>query len=74
MSKFIAQIVDGLMFALMRLSTDLRADMNPPRHALPDVEQREASSFFEGWWSGIAVGSVIGVGLTVVLFTSGVMA
>lgn len=41
---------------------------------LPDLEQREAASFFEGWWHGIAVGSVIGAGLTVVLFTSGVMA
>ncbi len=74
MSKFIAQVVDGLMFALLRLSTDLRADMNPSRHALPDLESREASSWFAGWWHGIAVGSVIGVGLTVVLFTSGVVA
>ena len=41
---------------------------------LPDLEQREASSFFEGWWLGTGVGFVIGAGLTVVLFTSGVMA
>lgn len=75
MSKLIAQMVDALMFALMRISTDLQQDGHiRPRDRMPDLEQREAVSWFDGWWTGIAVGSVIGTGLTVVLFTSGVMA
>jgi len=38
---------------------------------LPDLEQREASSWFDGYWTGIAVGTVIGAGLMAVLLTSG---
>lgn len=34
---------------------------------LPDVEHREAASWFDGYWTGIAVGSVIGAGLMAVL-------
>lgn len=33
----------------------------------PDLEHREAASWFDGYWTGIAVGSVIGAGLMAVL-------
>ena len=39
----------------------------------PDLEHREAASFFSGWWCGISVGSVIGIGLATLFFTSGVL-
>lgn len=73
-------IVDTFMFAVIRMAEYLMSDDDAqpakPLKAkpLPDLEQREAASWFDGWWTGIAVGSVIGTGLTVVLFTSGVMA
>lgn len=73
-----APIVDGAMYCVIRMAQALMEDDARPAKPLkakplPDLEGREASSFFEGWWTGIAVGAVIGVGLTVVLFTSGVM-
>lgn len=34
---------------------------------LPTIEQQEAYSFFQGWWYGVAVGSVIGAGLMAVI-------
>lgn len=40
---------------------------------LPEVEQSEAASFFEGWWMGIAVGFVIGAGLVAALMSGGVL-
>lgn len=40
---------------------------------LPDLEFREAASWFNGWWHGICVGAVIGIGLTTIVFTSGVL-
>lgn len=75
-----APIVDGAMYCVIRMAEYLMSDDDAqpekPLKAkpLPDLEQREAASWFDGWWAGIAVGSVIGTGLTVVLFTSGVMA
>jgi len=73
-------IVDACMYCVIRMAEYLMSDQDAkpakPLKAkpLPDLEQREASSWFSGWWHGVAVGSVIGTGLTVVLFTSGVMA
>ena len=75
-----APIVDGAMYCVIRMAEYLMSDQDAqpakPLKAkpLPDLEQREAASFFEGWWLGAGVGFVIGAGLTVVLFTSGVMA
>lgn len=74
-----APIVDGAMYCVIRMAQALMEDDARPAKPLkakplPDLESREASSWFAGWWHGIAVGSVIGAGLTVVLFTSGVMA
>ena len=75
-----APIVDACMYCVIRMAEYLMSDHEgrpaKPLKAkqLPDLEQREAASWFDGWWTGIAVGSVIGTGLTVVLFTSGVMA
>ena len=34
---------------------------------LPELEHREAASFFSGWWHGICVGAVIGAGLMAVI-------
>lgn len=74
-----APIVDGAMYCVIRAAQALMEDDARPAKPLkakplPDLESREASSWFSGWWTGIAVGSVIGTGLTVVLFTSGAMA
>ncbi len=45
-----------------------------PRASLPTVEAAEAQSWHAGWWTGIAVGFVNGVGVAVLVFTSGVLA
>lgn len=79
MSKFLSPVVDAIMYAVILLAQRVMADEARPAKGLqsrplPDLEQREAASWFAGWWHGIAVGSVIGTGLTVVLFTSWVMA
>lgn len=73
-------VVDACMYCVIRMAEYLMSDddAQPAKSLkakpLPDLEQREAASFFEGWWLGAGVGFVIGAGLTVVLFTSGVMA
>ena len=38
-----------------------------PRADLPTIDAVEHAAWFEGWWSGIAVGACIGVGLGVML-------
>ena len=78
--KALSQIVDTVMYCVIRMAEELMSDDDgrpaKPLKAkpLPELEQREAASWFNGWWCGTGVGAVIGVGLTVILFTSGVLA
>ena len=66
-------IVDGFMYCVIRMAEYLMSDdegrPEKPIKAkpLPDLEHREAASFFSGWWTGIAVGAVIGAGLMAVI-------
>lgn len=66
-------IVDGFMYCVIRMAEALMSDQDAqpakPLKAkpLPDLEHREAVSFYEGWWTGIAVGTVIGAGLMAVI-------
>lgn len=66
-------IVDGFMYCVIRMAEALMSDQDAqpakPLKAtpLPDLEHREAVSFYEGWWAGIAVGAVIGAGLMAVI-------
>ena len=68
-----APIVDTFMFAVIRMAEYLMSDdegrPEKPLKAkpLPDLEHREAASFFSGWWFGICVGAVIGAGLMAVI-------
>lgn len=62
-------IVDGAMYCVIRMAEALMSDdeAQPAKplkaKPLPDLEHREASSWFSGWWHGVAVGAVIGAGL-----------
>lgn len=66
-------IVDACMYCVIRMAESLMSDdealpAKPLRaKPLPDLEHREAASFYEGWWTGIAVGAVIGAGLMAVI-------
>lgn len=66
-------IVDGFMYCVIRMAEALMSDQDAqpakPLKAkpLPDLEHREAASFFSGWWFGICVGAVIGAGLMAVI-------
>ena len=66
-------IVDACMYCVIRAAEALMSDQDAqpakPLKAkpLPDLEHREAASFFEGWWAGICVGAVIGAGLMAVI-------
>ena len=68
-----APIVDGAMYCVIRMAEALMSDQDAqpakPLKAkpLPDLEQREAASFYEGWWLGSGVGFVIGAGLMAVI-------
>lgn len=72
-------IVDGFMYCVIRMAEALMSDQDArpekPLEAkpLPDLEHREALSWFSGWWHGICVGAVIGAGLVTIVFTSGVL-
>lgn len=65
-------IVDGFMYCVIRMAEALMSDQDAqpakPLKAkpLPDLEHREAASFFEGWWLGNGVGFVIGAGVSVI--------
>ena len=66
-------IVDGFMYCVIRMAEALMSDQDArpekPLKAkpLPGLEHREAVSFYEGFWTGIAVGAVIGAGLMAVI-------
>lgn len=66
-------IVDGAMYCVIRMVEYLMSDDDAqpakPLKAkpLPDLEHREAGSWFSGWWHGICVGAVIGAGLMAVI-------
>ena len=45
-----------------------------PRAGLPTIEAADAQSWSAGWWSGIAVGFINGLGVAALVFTSGVLA
>jgi hypothetical protein len=67
-----APIVDGAMYCVIRMAQALMEDDARPAKPLkakplPDLEHREAGSWFSGWWHGICVGAVIGAGLMAVI-------
>ena len=66
-------IVDCFMYCVIRMAEALMSDQDAqpakPLKAkpLPEIEHREASSWFSGWWHGVCVGAVIGAGLMAVI-------
>jgi hypothetical protein len=51
-------------FITIALTTSKRM---PPPAPQPDITRPDAVSWFSGWWHGIAVGTVIGAGIGVML-------
>ncbi len=67
---------DAAAFIVLRIALAVMGhpgERIKPRASLPTVEAADAQSWRHGWWCGIAVGFVNGLGFAALVFSSGVL-